>query len=334
MLIGIIKELHDPRCAATTQTAQQFKAAGFDVIIEAGAGQASGFSDEEYKSVGAIIKPAAEILKTADILLKVTAISKDEASQLKHGAIIIGNFEHICVEAFHHLQALGTFCFALEQLPRLSRAQAFDILSSQNNLAGYRAVIKAAELTKDVLPLMITSAGTLPPLKVLVIGVCVAGLQAIATAKRLGAKVFASDPREETQDQVKSLGATFVEDINSILPEADIIIASAFALGKKAPLIISAESLKNLKKTAVLIDMAAAFGGNIEGSQNGHIIHADSGQIICGNSNLAAEIPSSASRLLANNFYNYVMYLHPDTAVDFTPNFADPLIETPCIVKG
>ncbi len=334
MLIGIIKEHHDTKVAATPQTVQQFKTAGFEVAMEVNAGQAAGFYDDEYKNAGVIIKPAAEILKNADILLKVTALSEDEVSQLKKKAIIIGNFEHICAEAFHQLQALNTFCFALEKMPRISRAQAFDILSSQNNLAGYQAVIKAAGLSKNAMPLMITSAGTIKPLKVFIIGVGVAGLQAIATAKRLGAKVYASDTREETKDQVKSLGATFVEDINLALAEADIIITSAFSPDKKAPLIISANQLKKLKRNAILIDMATAYGGNIDGSQDRQIIHTNNGVIICGNSNLAAEIPNSASRLIANNFYNYVMYLHPDITAEFSPDFSDPLIETPCIMKG
>lgn len=337
MIIGITKETSpfETRVAATPQTAAKFRQAGFEVWIEQSAGIAASFSDQSYQEAGAIIKnKAVDILRQCDILLKIQAPSLQEVKFLKPQTTIIGDFQNLTADALNRLKSLPATCFALEKLPRLSRAQPFDILSSQNNLAGYQAVLKAASFSPKIIPLMITSAGTLPPLKFLIIGVGVAGLQAIATAKRLGGRVHAFDTREEVKDQVKSLGAVFAENTDVLLPDSDVIITSAFAAGKKAPLIITPEKLKSLASGTILIDMAAGYGGNIAGSENFKIVHSDNNCLIYGNSNLAAEIPNSASQLFANNLYNFVMEIFSLGQPILTPNFNDPLISETCIVKG
>ena len=223
--------------------------------------------------------------------------------------------------------------FALEKLPRISKTQPFDILSSQDNLSGYQAIIKSATLLKKSIPMMITSAGTSIPIKFLIIGLGVAGLQAIATAKRLGGKVYAHDLRPETKDQATSLGAIFIDDINNILPEVDVIITSAFTNNKKAPLLIRKKDIPKIKKNSVLIDMAIAQGGNIEGSINMKTITINNCQIYA-DSNLAGQIPQTASTFYANNLNNFLTYLKitPDKIPTF--NNKDEIIKATLLQKG
>ena len=206
----------------------------------------------------------------------------------------------------------------MEKLPRISKTQGFDILSSQDSLSGYQAVIKASELLNRSIPMMITSAGTLAPIKFLILGIGVAGLQAIATAKRLGAKVYAHDIRSETKEQAQSLGAIFTENIDEIISQIDVVISSAFSPDKKAPVLIKKSTVKTMKKGSVLIDMAISNGGNIEGSKDYEVIDI-SGQKIYANSFLAAQIPQSASILYGNNLSNFIDY------IDLRPN-QKPLI--------
>lgn len=337
MIIGILNQTSEfeTRTVATPQTVSLLKKLGFDIFIESNSGLSAGFGNDDYQNAGAAIyKNPTEIISKSDILLCLSAPKISDLKKLKPQTTLIGNFQDLTdTSALSDLQKKQITCFALEKLPRLSRAQPFDILSSQSNLAGYRAVIEAVELSGQAAPMMITSAGTLPPLKFLIIGAGVAGLQAIATAKRLGGKVYASDPREETKDQIKSLGATPVEDIKTILMQCNIIITSAFSAGKEAPLIITGAMLEQLPKGAVLIDMAAQYGGNIEGAKNFEIIRRDS-RIIYGNSNLAAKIPYSASLLLANNFYNFINYIYSPENKTISPDFNDPLISGIVLTKG
>ena len=336
MIIGILKETspEETRIAATPQTAVSFQKAGFDVWIEQSAGIKAGFEDNLFKQSGAQIKKdKKEILKNADIILKINAPDKEETTLYKQKATLIGNLQNLSQPVIESLKTKHAACFALEKMPRLSRAQPFDILSSQNNLAGYQAVIKAASLAKNIFPMMITSAGTLPPLKVLVIGIGVAGLQAVATAKRLGAKVYAYDIREEAKEQSQSLGAVFIENIKSFLPETNILITSAFSTGKKAPLLIKKADIDLMPAGAVLIDMAAEFGGNIEGSLNGKTILYQS-KLIDGNSRLETEIPTSASILFANNLLNFVMFLTSNATDKISVDMTDPILKETCIMKG
>lgn len=337
MIIGILNQTDDfeTRTVATPQTVSRFKKLGFDIFIESNSGLSAGFDNNDYQNTGADIrKNSAEIINKSDILLYLSAPKLPDLKKLKPQTTLIGNFQDLTdtsiLSDFHKKQIT---CFALEKMPRLSRAQPFDILSSQSNLAGYRAVIEAVGLSGQSAPMMITSAGTLPPLKFLIIGAGVAGLQAIATAKRLGGKVYASDPREETQEQIKSLGATPVEDIKTILTQCNVVITSAFSAGKEAPVIITETMLEQLPQGAVLIDMAAQYGGNIEGAENFEIIRRN-GRTIYGNGNLAAKIPYSASILLANNFYNFINYIYSPENKTISPDFNDPLISGTTLTKG
>ena len=336
MIIGFSKEADtkETRVAISPDTASKFKQSGFKVLILSGSGLASGFSDEKYQQSGAdIISQSDKISSQADILLKISAPSLQEINLLKKESFIIGDMSNISSKAKQQLLHKSVFCFGLERLPRTSSAQIFDILSSQNNLSGYQAVIKALSFSPRIVPLMITSAGTLPPLKFLIIGGGVAGLQAAATAKRLGAKVYITDTRPEVKEQATSLGALFVSDIVEILPQINIIISSAFSPDKKAPLIVNRSMLKLLPSGSIIIDMAASKGGNIEGSKQGCVVSLLS-HTIYGDSFLAREIPGSSSPLLANNLCNFTMKLYSAAKKSLLPDFSDELISSTCITKG
>lgn len=313
MIIGIIKDksLHETRVGLTPQVAEKLIKVGFAIKMEQNAGLKACFRNSEYTAVGVEIVPTAkDVLKKCDVWLTVNAPEYDDVKLLKNNSIIIGNLQnHREEKCFDYIKSHEINCLALNRLPRLSRVQGFDILSSQNNLSGYQAVFKAAQFLPSTLPLMITSAGTLAPAKVLVIGVGVAGLQAIATAKRLGAKVYAYDVNEEVKEQAESVGAKFVSDFMPILNEVNVIIAAVTPAQKPAPKIITAEILEVLPNHCVLIDLASAQGGNIENSTDLKVTRCQN-CIIYGDSALAREIPYSASILLANNFYNFLMYVY------------------------
>lgn len=336
MIIGILKETlpFETRVAASPETVKKFKALGFKILIESHAGTASGFANHDYREAGAEIKNAvAEVSANADILLKINAPAPEEIAGIKEGAVIIADFQ-----ALQPTTALGLFageknftCFALDLMPRISRAQSMDILSSQSNLAGYKAVINASNLSRRSIPLMMTAAGTLAPAKVLILGLGVAGLQAAATAKRLGAMVFANDIRPETFEQAVSLGAKFVEKIDEqILSQCDIIISSAFSPGKPAPLLLNEKQLLSVKKGAVIIDLAAGAGGNIFGAIDHQTVNKHE-LILVGNSRLAAEVPYSASTLFAQNLFNFLSPQYRDNRLNF--DFDDEIITKTCIVK-
>lgn len=312
MIITTTKELplSENRVAITPQSAKKYISQGYKVIIESNAGINSGFDDSLYISVGAEVKnDISDILRQSDVLLKINPPSINELKHIKKSSFILANFNgYISKELLNQIHKKTLNCFALEKTPRISKAQSFDILSSQDNLSGYQSVIKATEMLKNIIPMMITSAGTLAPVKFLILGIGVAGLQAIATAKRLGAKVYAHDIRSETKEQAQSLGAIFIEDINEIISNIDVIIASAFSIDKKAPLLIKKSTLKTMKKGSILIDMAISNGGNIEGSQAGKITDIFNCKIYA-DSHLANQIPQSASILYANNLSNFIDYL-------------------------
>lgn len=336
MIIGLIKETaaFETRVAATPASAGNFIHAGFKILALSNCGQSSGFDDASYRDVGVTIKTSpADILSQADITLKVNAPTSTEIELIKPRSFLVGDMSSLTSTQVKQLKSKHITCFGLERLPRISRAQSFDILSSQNNLAGYQAVIKALSFSTKAAPMMITSAGTIPPLKFLIIGAGVAGLQAAATAKRVGGKVYVSDPRPEVKEQVSSVGASLITDISKLLPQINIIISSAFGPDKKAPLILKKPQLNLLPQGSVIIDMAARFGGNIEGSQD-HQDIAFSHGIICGCSNLATEIPTSSSILFANNLCNFVLSCYSAATASFSPDFSDELISSTCITKG
>jgi len=364
MQIAVTKETlkNENRVAITPEITKKYLALGFNINIETGAGVKAGFSDEEYAKSGAKICPSAKhAIKDANIVIKINAPTDDEIGLLSPSQIIIANFQALAQKTYISKFAKKQLtCFALDLLPRISRAQSMDILSSQNNIAGYKAVIEALNFLPKAAPLMMTSAGTISPAKVLILGTGVAGLQAIATAKRMGAQVFASDIRPNTKEQVESLGGKFIEiktdevtetsdgyaketskefqklqkqAVSEALKQTDVVITTALIPGKKAPILIDYQMLKNMPQNSVIIDMASAYGGNVEGSQDNAIIEKNGIKII-GNSNLASAIPFSASRLFAQNIYNFVYNIVDKTTLKLNLNFDDEIISATCICNN
>lgn len=363
MIIAAVKELKDgeKRVAAVPEVVKKLTSMGFSFRVEKDAGLAAGFSNEDYLSAGAeICNSAKETYKGADFIFKIWAPLPEENKYLSKGQTIIANFRTFSNRGqIEKLAALGLQCFALELLPRISRAQSMDILSSQSNLAGYKAVIEAVNHLNKAVPMMMTAAGTVAPAKILVLGAGVAGLQAIATAKRLGAQVFASDVRPQVKEQVESLGGRFLEvkteesfetqggyaketsedykkkqseAVAEQLKKTDIAITTALIPGRQAPRLISAEMIKEMPRGAVIVDMAADSGGNVEGSKNDALIEIN-GVTIIGNSNLAADIPYSASRLFAKNILNFITPMYEPEQKIIIFNYTDELIRDTCICK-
>lgn len=360
MIISVPKELKncETRVALTPDMVKKYKSIGFSVCIESGAGILSGFNDEAYANVGAtILRSPEEIYNSGNILLKIWAPLPQEFSFLHPKQTLLANCQNLM--ELNALAERKITCFALNLLPRISRAQSMDILSSQSNLSGYYAVVQAINLLPRAVPLMMTAAGTVSPARVLVLGVGVAGLQAIATAKRLGAIVYASDVRSQVKEQVESLGAKFLQiDSNDNfetssgyaaetsesyqekqnfavmeqLKKTDILITTALIAGKKAPLLVTKKMLDNMPCGSVVIDMASENGGNVEGSQDNLVIDYK-GIKILGNSNLAAKVPYSSSTLFANNLYNFIASQYSTEKQNIIFNFEDELIRKTCLIK-
>jgi NAD(P) transhydrogenase subunit alpha len=346
----------ETRVAATPDTVKKLVGLGLDVSVETRAGLASSIPDAEYEAAGAEIAPTAKAaLKSADIVLKVGAPPEDEVAELKRGAILVGLLdpytERPLLEA---LATAGVTAFAMEFVPRITRAQAMDALSSQANLAGYRAVIEAAAVYGRAFPMMMTAAGTVAPAKVFVMGAGVAGLQAVATARRLGAVVTATDVRPQVKEQVESLGAKFVavEDeefkaaetaegyakemsaeyqakqaalVSDHIKKQDIVITTALIPGRPAPKLVSAEQRASMKPGSVLVDLAVERGGNVAGAKPDQI--ADIGGVkIIGYTNLPARIPADASNLYARNLVAFVgLLVNADGAL--APDLEDEILK-------
>ena len=311
MIISIPKETtpQETRIAITPTYVTKFIEQGYTIKIEHNAGLLSGFSDKEYQQAGAIIcHSPQETYQNSDIILKIWSPLSNELKFLQPSQNVICNCQNIkTLSELQKLSSTNINLFALNLIPRISKAQNMDILSSQDNLSGYEAVIIGAGHSLSSLPLMITSAGTLAPLKVLVIGIGVAGLQAIATAKRLGAIVYAHDIRPETEEQTSSLGAIFIKEISpELLNSIKLVITSAQSEGKTAPIVLNSQQLQYLPPKCVIIDMASDNGGNIP-QQN-----VPEDLIIIRNSHLNRYIPYSASSLFAGNVYNFCNYLFPN----------------------
>ena len=338
MIIAILKERRadETRVAATPETVKKLKGIGLEIEIETGAGASARFSDAEYLAAGAIIAPdAAAALKNADIVLKVRAPSDDEIAKIKRGAILAGLLSPATEKpAIEKLAQGGIDAFAMEFLPRISRAQSMDVLSSQANLAGYKAVIDAAAQFGRAMPMMMTAAGTIAPARVLVMGAGVAGLQAIATARRLGAIVSATDVRPATKEQVESLGASFVAVMDDEFKQAqtaagyakdmskdyqakqavliaetikkqDIVITTALVPGRKAPVLVTEEMVRTMKPGSVIVDLAAEQGGNCPLTKAGQVVEVH-GVTIIGYSNFPGRLAVDASSLYARNLFNFV----------------------------
>jgi NAD(P) transhydrogenase subunit alpha len=315
---------------------------GVDVIIESGAGVAAGFTDEAYREAGATVGTRDDVF-AADCLLAVRTCGAggegwaSDCCRLREGQILIGSADPLshpaaCREAAER----GVTLFALELVPRITRAQSMDVLSSQANIAGYRAVLQAAATLPKIFPMMTTAAGTITPAKVLVLGAGVAGLQAIATAKRLGAQVSAYDVRPAVKEQVQSLGAKFVELpletgsseaaggyakamgeefyarqrelLGKVVAESDVVICTALIPGQKAPVLVTGEMVKRMRPGSVIVDMAAERGGNCEGSRPDEAVVVD-GVTILGPTNLAAEVSHHTSQLYARNVVTFLTHL-------------------------
>ena len=339
MKIAIPKERKpgEQRVAATPDTVRKYIASGNIVTVESGAGLGSSITDADYTAAGATIAPGlAETTRDAGLILKVNAPEKEELMLLPEGALLVGTLDPYTksdsIPAFN-LKKISAF--ALELLPRISRAQSMDILSSQSNLAGYRAVIDAAATFGKVIPMMMTAAGTVAPAKCLVLGAGVAGLQAIATARRLGAVVSAFDVRPIAKEQVESLGAKFIEVpavesgevtggyaremsedykqkqsqlIADTIKKQDMVITTALIPGKPAPILITEDMVKSMKPGSVIVDLAAANGGNCPLTKLDQITTAH-GVTLIGYSNMPARAATDASALYARNIHNFVTTL-------------------------
>lgn len=353
----------ETRCAVTPETVKKLIALGATVSVEAGTGIGSSIPDADYAEAGATVKPDTRaVLDGADVLLKVRGPTAQEISALKPGAIVIAMLdayrEKDTVEA---LKGANATAFAMEFVPRITRAQVMDVLSSQANLAGYRAVIEAAYAFGKGFPMMMTAAGTVAPAKVFVMGVGVAGLQAIATARRLGAVVTATDVRPATKEQVESLGAKFlaVEDeefrnaqtaggyAKPMSPEyqakqavltgehirkQDIVITTALIPGRAAPVLVSAEQVASMKPGSVLIDLAVEAGGNVAGAKAGEVVTTANGVSIVGYTNLPGRIAADASALYARNLTAFVGLMLKDGVV--TLDLDDEILKAAVVTHG
>ncbi|WP_460450572.1 Re/Si-specific NAD(P)(+) transhydrogenase subunit alpha [Alsobacter sp. SYSU BS001988] len=339
MRIAVIQETdpNEDRVAATPETVKKLVALGATVAIEAGAGLASGVTDAEYQAAGAVTEPsAAAALADADVVLKVRRPNADEARAMKRGAIVLAIMDPYGADAALKAMAdAGLASFAMELMPRITRAQVMDVLSSQANLAGYRAVIDGAAEYGRALPMMMTAAGTVPAARIFIMGVGVAGLQAIATARRLGAVVTATDVRPATKEQVESLGAKFlaVEDeeflqaqtaggyakemskeyqakqaalVASHIAKQDIVITTALIPGRPAPKLVTEDMIASMRPGSVLIDLAVERGGNVALAKPGEIVTTPNGVKIVGHLNVPGRLAATSSSLYAKNLFNFL----------------------------
>ena len=345
----------EKRISITPEIAKKYISNGFEISLPKNYGEHLGFIDEDYKSQGVnIIEDEKELIQSSDIIIQLGLPSDDKLSYLKENQILIGVLNpFVNKEKLNILLKKKINNFSLELLPRITRAQSMDILSSQANLAGYKAVIESFAYFEKAIPMMMTAAGTVPAAKVLVVGAGVAGLQAIATAKRMGAIVFATDVRLASKEQVESLGGKFLtvegaenleteggyakeasddfkkkqEDLLSeTLKKIDIVICTALIPGKKAPIIIKENMIKNMQAGSVIYDLAAIQGGNTAFSEVDKIIDKD-GVKIMGETNILNKLPVSASSLYAKNVFNFVSNLYDKENNKININLEDEIVE-------
>ena len=339
MRIGVLAESDpgEPRVAAVPETVKKYVGLGAQVAVQSGAGKDAGIPDKDFEEAGASIAgSAADAVKDADIVLKVRRPGAEELKTLKKGAVVIAIMDPYGHEAEIKAMAdAGISAFAMELMPRITRAQVMDVLSSQANLAGYRAVVDAASEFGKALPMMMTAAGTVPAAKAFIMGVGVAGLQAIATAKRLGAVVSATDVRPAVKEQVASLGGKFiaVEDdefkqaetsggyakemsaeyqkkqaelVASHIAKQDIIVTTALIPGRPAPKLVSKAMVDSMRPGSVIVDLAVERGGNVEGSKVGETVVTEHGVKIVGHANVPGRLAATASSLYARNLYAFL----------------------------
>ncbi|WP_338504319.1 Re/Si-specific NAD(P)(+) transhydrogenase subunit alpha [Sphingomonas kaistensis] len=325
----------ETRVAAIPETVKKLSALGASVFVEEGAGRQAGISDQDFSSAGATVAPRAEVLDGAELVLSVSGPDADALGGVAPGAVLVGILDPFRRrEAVSAYGSAGLEALAMEWMPRITRAQSMDVLSSQSNLAGYKAVIDAAAAYGRAFPMMMTAAGTVSPARAFIMGVGVAGLQAIATARRLGAQVSATDVRSATREQIQSLGAKpiFVEGVAGIegegqggyagetseeyrkaqaelvsthLAKQDIVITTALIPGKPAPRLISDAQVATMRPGSVIVDLAADAGGNVEGCVAGENVERH-GVTIIGATNLARSLPADSSALYARNLFNFL----------------------------
>ena len=345
----------EKRIAITPEIAKKYVGLGFDITLSENYGEHLGFKDHEYKELGVkISKNDNEIITSADIIVQLGLLSEDKIFQVKENQTLVGVFDpYNNKEKIDSLVRKNINIHSLELLPRITRAQSMDVLSSQANLAGYKAVIESFANFEKAIPMMMTAAGTVPAAKVLVVGAGVAGLQAIATAKRMGAIVFATDVRMASKEQVESLGGKFLtvegaenleteggyakeasedfkkkqeELLSETLKKIDIVICTALIPGKKAPVIIKDNMIANMQVGSVIYDLAAVQGGNTAFSKVDKIVNKD-GVRIMGETNILNKLPISASSLYAKNVFNFVVNLYDKESNKININLEDEIIE-------
>jgi NAD(P) transhydrogenase subunit alpha len=347
------------RVALVPDTAAKLIAAALEVSVESGAGVGSFVPDEAYEKAGVkVVNGAAALLKDADVVLKVQAPDAAEVDMLKSGAVLISFLQPATqADAVKALAERGVTAFSLELLPRISRAQSMDALSSQASAAGYKAVLMAAGRLGKFFPMMMTAAGTVAPARVLVMGAGVAGLQAIATARRLGAVVSAYDVRPAVKEEVQSLGATFIELalesqqgeggyareqsedflrkqrelIGEHVAKSDVVITTAAVPGRRAPLLVTGDMVKGMRPGSVIVDLAAETGGNVELTQAGKDVDV-AGVTIIGTRNVPSTMPLATSQLFARNVANLLLHLVKDGAIAL--DFADEITKGSCVTHG
>ena len=359
MLVAVPKEIRDgeKRVALVPDIINKLTRLGLEVVIESGAGVDAQASDDAYRATGAQIV-AGDVLKSADVVLSVTALTPAQIGTLKKGAITISFLSVVNQrESIDAAVAAGVTAFSLELVPRISRAQSMDALTSQALCAGYRASLVGAELSPRFFPMLMTAAGTVTPAQVLILGAGVAGLQAIATARRLGAVVSAYDVRPSSADEVKSMGATFIElELESLegaggyaremteeraakqrelltpyIAKSHVVITTAAVPGRTAPRLMTAAMVDAMEEGTVIVDLAAETGGNVEGSKPGEIVTTSKGVRIWGGKDVPSQLPFHASSLYSRNVVNLLTLLtkpaSEGTQVSFDINFEDEIID-------
>src|SRR5712664_2595235 len=362
MKVGVPKEtaVNERRVALVPDTVARLVKSGLAVVVEQGAGTGAAWSDAAYRAAGAELAPAATaVFGAADVVTKVQPPSADEAGTLKAGAVLISFLQPVRTpELVRQLAARRITALSLERVPRLTRAQAMDALSSQATVAGYKAVLVGASELAKFLPMLTTAAGTIPPAKAFILGAGVAGLQAIATARRLGAVVSAFDVRAAAKEQVESLGAKFLEMqigeqaegaggyakqlseethrrelafLAQQVKDADIVITTAAIPGKRAPILITAEAVQGMKPGAVIVDLAAETGGNCEVTEPGSEVRRN-GVLILGPLNLPSTLPLHASQMYARNISSFLLHVARDGKL--VVDFDDEIIRETCVTHA
>jgi NAD(P) transhydrogenase subunit alpha len=366
MRIAVAKEIRsgEARVALVPDIISKLTKAGLEVVIEAGAGVASGFQDSEFTAAGATVK-SGNVISDADVVASVTALTPDQMKSLKKGALTISFLSPTTsVDSIEAAASAGVTALSLELVPRISRAQSMDALTSQALCAGYRASLVAAELSPRFFPLLMTAAGTVTPAQVVILGAGVAGLQAIATAKRLGAVVSAYDVRPSSADEVKSMGAKFItlelealegaggyaremteeraakqrELLTPYLAAADVVITTAAVPGRPAPRLVTGQMVSAMKSGAVIVDLAAETGGNVEGSKPGETITTANGVVIWGGKDVPSQLPYHASMLFSRNVVNLLLLMTKSVdgkpTGEVIPDFSDEIIDAATLTHG